>query len=269
MTIHQALNDTYTDLENYECFGQQDAAVKRILQKHPQAVFFNGHLYTTIAGSQVMDSSWGTLIDVPSLWACGEAYVVYVYEHELYVRGRSTLFGQWLPDFDVTVRLDSLPSLVKQAGELDENDYTPSTWAAHHDQIVSLASQVADNLNLRIDKYPVEKRHAINLLQEQLKTAMDSLIPRTQIDTTLLDVLLEDCTNVNTDLYLETGLNAFLQTREQAKSLKRQIDAPQGGQHGSSEIPIQSEADDLRVRLHSSWLALRAKPDPSALNAIE
>ena len=170
--VHQALDDTHRGAMIYNGFGEQDAKVKEILAKYPQTVFISGHIHNQFGTAEVMDAPFGTLIDTPVFKDQGYGYEVYVYDTELYLRARNFANSTWLPQYDIDVQLDTLPSLVKQADSLVKEDYTADSWTTAKPQIDEARIKAEDCLALTYGNYGKDKRFEINKIQKELKSAM-------------------------------------------------------------------------------------------------
>lgn len=177
--VHQALNDTHRDSNNYNGFGNQDAKVKEILSKHPQTVFISGHIHNGLGTAEVLDSPYGTLVDVPSLrynhngiTGDGTGYEAYLYDTELYLRARDFKNQKWLPQCDVSVSLPALPVLCKQAEVLmTEEIYTEDSMAV----LKKILPDAQNMLALGYGNYGSQMRLEINRVQQKLESAIESL----------------------------------------------------------------------------------------------
>ncbi len=137
--LHQPLNGTHGLPFSFDCdvnadpddggVGEQSARVERILKKYDNVFLITGHLH---AGFKNEDAAWGadyatvefmkndrgnniTLVNTPSytildfmrggLIAMGCGWIVEVHKHEVLLRARNFMTGQWLSSFDVAVPL--------------------------------------------------------------------------------------------------------------------------------------------------------------------
>lgn len=142
--IHQALNGTHWRGDNYNGFGPQDAAVKAVLQAHPQTIVASGHIHNGFGVTEAIDRSYGTVVDVPAYQGSssglkdpGTGYEVYLYDDEVLFRARNFLTSTWLPEYDLSVKLESLPVLFAKAKDLRRQDYTTESWNAVSKQLRS------------------------------------------------------------------------------------------------------------------------------------
>ena len=180
--VHQALNDTHTGSNNYLGFGAQDGAVKELLTKYSNAVFLSGHIHNGLGTAEVMEREYGTLVDVPSfrynhngITGAGTGYEAYIYDTELYLRARDFVNHEWLPQYDVSIRLPSLPSLYRQVSSLEEQDYTEESWQAASAAFAELMPQAETMLSLECGNYGCQMRDEINRLETDIKAALNSL----------------------------------------------------------------------------------------------
>lgn len=136
--VHQALDDTHQRANAYGGFGDQDAQVKEILSRHPQAVVLSGHIHNGFGVATTMDREYGTLIDVPSyneteygVTDNGTGYQVDVYADRIHFRARNYITHTWLPQYDIILSMPSLPAVTAEAAEKAEDgmgSYTEETW---------------------------------------------------------------------------------------------------------------------------------------------
>ena len=136
LMIHQALDDTHWRSFMYNGFGKEDKIVKAILAKHPQAIFLTGHIHNGFGVTEAIDRPYGTLVDIPAftgseygLRDAGTGYEVYVYDDEVLFRARNFLTSRWLPEYDISVKLKSLPVLMAEDKALQQDKYTEESWA--------------------------------------------------------------------------------------------------------------------------------------------
>lgn len=197
--IHQALNDTHRGSNNYLGFGDQDAQVKEILSRHPQTVFISGHIHNGMGTAEVMDRGYGTLVDVPSFrWnsngitGAGMGYEVYLYETEMYMRARDFVKKKWVPEFDVSIKLPTLPALCKQIEELEQEDYTEESWSTANEIFIEALPRAEEIINLNYGNYSAEIRREINLVQAKLKKALGVLetADKNDVDVTALNMAI-------------------------------------------------------------------------------
>lgn len=177
--IHQALNDTHWRSNNYNGFGKQDAAVKEILERHPQTIFFSGHIHNGLGAAEVIDREFGTLVDVPAFKGSqygmtdrGTGYEVYVYDDEILFRARNFVTSAWLPEYDVSVRLKSLPVLAEEADNLEAENYTEESWQQAFD---AMQTPLAEAKILMNRKYEDENLPTEWLYHEDTRARMEEL----------------------------------------------------------------------------------------------
>ncbi|UNT96409.1 hypothetical protein [Allobaculum mucilyticum] len=102
--------------------------MKEILKKHPETILITGHIHNPFGTVEIMDSLYGTLVDVPVFTSKGLGYEVYVYDTEVVFRARNYSTQEWLPDYDAIIELDTLPSLAARTESLNEEDYAAASW---------------------------------------------------------------------------------------------------------------------------------------------
>lgn len=135
--VHQALNDTHWRSNILNGFGAQDAKVKEILAKYPQAVVMTGHVHNGFGTAEAIVRDYGTMVEIPSFEVpdiddtkeTGSGYYVSVYENEIVFRGRNFKNGEWLPEYNIHVTWPSTPVVYSQGSKLvntqfiDPQDY--------------------------------------------------------------------------------------------------------------------------------------------------
>ncbi len=129
--IHQPLWDTHWRGNILKGFGEEDHKVKEILARHPQVVFFSGHIHNGVGVTEIIERPFGTMVDLPSFLFSengvtepGIGYHVEVYEDCITMRARNYEKSMWIPQYDRTWRLPSYPVLWKNhwnKGDVDEN----------------------------------------------------------------------------------------------------------------------------------------------------
>ena len=178
--IHQALNDTHYRSNEYGGFGNQDSQVKEILRKYPQTVFISGHIHNGLGTTLAMQREYGTMVDMPAfkgsengLTKEGIGFEAYVYDTELYLRARDFLSQEWLPEYDISVQLPSLPVLYKEATELEEDNFTVESWQEAQAVLGEALPEVQSMLGKTYDTYSreayLEMREWQNTLTEGLE----------------------------------------------------------------------------------------------------
>lgn len=128
--VHQALNDTHWHANLYGGFGEQDAAVKEILRDYPQTVFVCGHIHNGFGVAEAVDRAYGTQVEVPSfscpengLERAGAGYLAETSPREIRLRARDFLNGEWMPQYDVRLRVPGLPALYQSACRADQGEW--------------------------------------------------------------------------------------------------------------------------------------------------
>lgn len=87
---HQALNNTHQRANEYGGFGGQDEKVKAIFAKYNNLIFLSGHIHNGLGVAEILPTSYGYLVDVPSfcfpdvgLEKRGIAYLLEAYREKL------------------------------------------------------------------------------------------------------------------------------------------------------------------------------------------
>lgn len=243
--MHQALNDTHRDSNNYLGFGNQDAEVKELLTKYPQAVFISGHIHNGLGTAEVMDREYGTLIDVPSfrynhngITGAGTGYEVYVYDTELYLRARNFVKQEWLPQYDVSISLPSLPSLYGEVNSLEETDYTEESWQTASAALEELMPEAERMLAMGYGNYGQQTRYEINQIEKGIAEALNSLEEKTEeaADKTALNLVIAmaekleseqaetGCCTDETWAAVQTSLDAARTLAENAEASQEDVD---------------------------------------------
>lgn len=189
--IHQALNYTHSGSMNYNGFGDQDEAMKEILKKHPETILITGHIHNPFGTVEIMDSLYGTLVDVPVFTSKGLGYEVYVYDTEAVFRARNYSTQEWLPDYDAIIELDTLPSLAARTESLNEEDYAAASWAEAYPKLETLKSSAQEIQNLTFGSFGSQSRFDINVLQKQYVNAFALLKEKPDINYSRLQTAVD------------------------------------------------------------------------------
>lgn len=252
--VHQALNDSHRGSNSYLGFGDQDAKVKEILKENPQVVLLTGHIHNGFGVAQVMDSPYGTLVDVPAFvgsengWTgSGTGYEVYVYDTELYLRARDFVNHRWMPEYDVSIKLPSLPALCKKAEELDEEDYTAESWMAAQKALEEALPDAKEMLNKTSGNYGIETRAKINVIQTELTEVLNLLQERDpeaeaaakvdQMIEALGEITLDSSQNI------EAARAAYEALSPRAKELVTKLEQLQEAEARLAELQKQEETE--------------------------
>lgn len=214
--VHQALNDTHWRSNVLNGFGEEDEKVKEILAKYPQAILMSGHIHNGFGVAEVIDRSYGTVIDVPSYNESengykerGIGYHVMVYEDCVAFRARNFKTSTWLPEYDIIVNLPGLPTLYMDASSLDVKLYTIESYAplkAVMEKAENTMNRIYDQSELAWNTttpppeafYSKEQRSEINQIGEMMQTAMNGLI----FNTSSYQIYSK------ADVYLQAGSDA-------------------------------------------------------------
>lgn len=114
---HQALNDTHWRSNSIGGFGEQDVAVKAILEKYPHVIFISGHIHNGFGVIETHYKAYGTQIELPSLTqtenglvAKGMGYYVTIFDNgEVLFEAWDFYTNQALREFDVHLTSQRLP----------------------------------------------------------------------------------------------------------------------------------------------------------------
>lgn len=131
VVLHQPLYDTYTN-SNAWPDGVQDHQLKEILRKYPQTIMFNGHIHDGIGAVEVVQTDYGTMVDVPGMEK-GKTYTVEVVNHEKSNAGNyrdvhAFVVTTGVQDTEeVLVDFSALETLYTENKEKDISGYTESS----------------------------------------------------------------------------------------------------------------------------------------------
>lgn len=145
--MHQALKGTHplTDVET-NTVGAASDALKAIIAKYPQVVYFSGHTHNGVGFSDIINDGKGVFIDLPSMEHNGRgnpsltlAHYVSVYDGFIRLRVRDFASGQWLPEYERiidmtvagTVDKDDLRALYQKYMTMGQGRYSDETWAVY------------------------------------------------------------------------------------------------------------------------------------------
>lgn len=126
ITLHQPLNDTHAR-STYWTVGDQDAKLKAILAKYPQAILISGHIHNGIGVASAVNNGYGTMLDAPSL-AQNEnglnqqqiGYIVNVYEDYTQVRVYDFKNNVYRDEFEMIID-DSLATKQEDSDDLEKD----------------------------------------------------------------------------------------------------------------------------------------------------
>lgn len=197
--IHQSLEETHQHGSMYNGFGTKDAAMKEVLSRHPETVMLTGHIHNGFGTMEVIDRPYGTMVDIPSFkqpnsgWGlpvAGSGYEVYVYEDEMVFRAVNFLTKEWLPEYDYSVKVTTLPVLASEANALRAKDYTTESWSAAESELKDALAQAKKLMNKKYSVsvansgvtndflYHEDTRDEIITVQKKLSAAMALLKER-------------------------------------------------------------------------------------------
>ncbi len=183
VTVHQALKGTFPRSDDGWSVGEQDAALKEILKDYPQVVYMSGHIHNGFGSSPILETEYGTLVDIPS-FAYNElglldgqvGYEVDVYADRIVFRARDYKNDTWLTQYDTTIQLkdkeaiegvrNELSSLYEQYAELQQGEYDENRWEVFT-QALSKAKELLDKNSMN--------EQALQQALEALQNAIDFL----------------------------------------------------------------------------------------------
>lgn len=251
--VHQALDDTHQRANAYGGFGGQDAQVKEILSKHPQAVVLSGHIHNGFGVATTMDRTYGTLIDVPSFNETeygvtdnGTGYQVDVYADRIHFRARNYITHTWLPQYDIVLSTPSLPAATAQASEKAESgigSYTEESWSTFTSALTA-AQELMDAANESMRLETLEA--AVNL-----DTAMDGLAVKA--DKSTLQNLYDKLSSKAEEDYTPSSWTAFKAALDNAKAVLDEADASQDD-IDNAETALREAAEALVWRADTTEL---------------
>lgn len=108
---------TYSNISiNDNSIGSQDAEVRSILCKYENVFYFCGHLHNSVSLGATWEVSDGngsfTEVNLPAIKSSDRGYadipvswIMYVYNEEIVLRCRNYLTGEWLTQFDATIKI--------------------------------------------------------------------------------------------------------------------------------------------------------------------
>lgn len=117
--LHQPLMDTVAgSLKEQGWYGvNQDAELKEVLAKYPQAILFSGHTHWQLEAKHTMYDGAGhmpTMFNASSvgyLWTDEDEHLegseglhVEIYKDRVVVKGRDFVAGEWIEGVEFTVR---------------------------------------------------------------------------------------------------------------------------------------------------------------------
>lgn len=137
-----------------------------------------------------------------------------------------------------------LNALILQAESLNEADYSADAWAALQAALEEARAVAGRDTALN---------DSINAATDALQAALDALQPSEEIDTSLLQLIVEETSKADLSLYLDgEAKEAFVSALAAAQAV---LENPQS----------QSAVNTAAVTLHEAWLSLRLRPDESLL----
>ena len=125
VVLHEPLRNTIANTDSYNGSsdfpldeGPQDYALKEVLRKYPQSIIFTGHVHNGLGTSEIIETEYGTLVDIPS-YALPETgilqtqlgYYVSVYDGKVQLSMHDFEHDRWLPEYHYTIDLtDEIPA---------------------------------------------------------------------------------------------------------------------------------------------------------------
>lgn len=159
--VHQPLNDTHWRSNLYDGFGQQDAQVKAILAQYPQTFVISGHIHNGFGVLEVMQKTFGTLLEIPSfnrtengLIEKGYGFIMHIHEDRFIFEAWNFLKEQHYPEFDMVVPFSTVANILSESESGCEGPATADVypWDRISKQVDSANSIVAGP-----DKFGVRK----------------------------------------------------------------------------------------------------------------
>lgn len=191
---HQSLNDTHWRSNILNGFGTEDAQVKEILTRYPQVVMLTGHIHNGFGVAEAVDREFGTLVEIPSYSESengvkdnGTGYYVMVFSDEIIFRARNFKTSTWLPEYNIQIKLNTLPSAYKAAKNIN--------WEQSSDKeaVKALMAEAETYLNTKYDQSVItgwndlrppanalfgkEVRHKINTISLSLQKYLVDTAP--------------------------------------------------------------------------------------------
>ena len=242
--VHQALNDTHQRANAYGGFGDQDAQVKEILSKYPQAIVLSGHIHNGFGVSTTMDRDYGTLIDVPSyneteygVTENGTGYQVDVYADRIHFRARNYITHTWMPQYDIILSAPSLPAVTSEGESLTNTGYTEDSWSRFTEALTAAQSLMDTNnesMRLEVLEASIDLEAAIDGLQ----TA--------NVDKSSLEALYNQYKDLDKTGYIKDTWETFTEALNVAETVPNDAEAAQE-QVDAAEEALQAAVDGLRV----------------------
>lgn len=180
---HQPINDTHWRANLYDGFGSQNDKVKEILGKYPQVFFLNGHIHNGIGVTEVMESLFGTLVEIPSFSLSengvtppGAAYYLKVYPDKVVLEPWNFVTNKHYEGYDVTIKLPTLSVLyqekqksgkkesIEAAKGILESSYDTSIFDTPEGNDVVYESEYYNQLRL----FNEAQRETINQIRKEL-----------------------------------------------------------------------------------------------------
>jgi len=113
---HQPASHTCFGSGEQNNLGNREASVLPLLEREYPVVMINGHTHNGLGSGGLMRVK-GNLwqLNIPSTKgrnrgyaSQGTAYIMYVYEHAIVFRARDALKGEWIPDYDAVLPLQTM-----------------------------------------------------------------------------------------------------------------------------------------------------------------
>lgn len=141
-----------------------------------------------------------------------------------------------------------LASLIAQAQTLLENNHNQNVSRTELEEALDYAQTVMDD-PAALDEQSIAA--AVN----RLKAAIENFEPDKELDTSLLEFLLDQTANVDESLYMSTSLDEFHAARAHGEEV---LDNPQD----------DAQIQEAVTRLHTAWLNMRLKADETMLEEL-
>lgn len=199
--MHQSMRNTVSGSSDEENWWGivDDAKLRELLAKYPNAFLFDGHTHCTLnsdncmagGGDQAAIFNTGSVgylmtyydISTGSGLEGSQGYYVYVYSDRVLVRGRDFTTGEWIPSAQFVVsgryspakstdNVDTsrLSGLIAEVEKLDGNSYTAKSWHT----LTTALDQARSALNADAQRTVDEAYSALNAAKKALKAETGS-----------------------------------------------------------------------------------------------
>lgn len=215
---HQALNNTHPDTDTYLFCDEtrdEDARVKEIMAKYPNVIFLSGHVHNGFGHGKDMYRDFGVAVDLPSYNVPegrgyskrGAGYVMYIYSDEVVFRARNFRTSEWLPQYDISIRLPDLAASYAKAQAVEGTGKDTAVQAAL-DKTTPMLSEDNDPFYYQ----RAEVRAALEEQRQALLTVSD------------LSALYDEVKDTEQGKYSDSSWAAFQTALAEAKAVLDDVD---------------------------------------------